>query len=83
MYQEEHPDVKISIIDSLSTGAEEILLLLKLKEIIESGASFEETDTRIRAYLKSTRLFFSFFSLHNLSQNGRVSKAAAAALSIC
>ena len=82
MYQEEHPDVKISIIDSLSTGAEEILLLLKLKEIIESGASFEETDTRIRAYLKSTRLFFSFFSLHNLSQNGRVSKAAAAALNL-
>ncbi len=82
LYKEEHPDVRISIIDSLSTGAEEVLLLLKLKEIINSGASFEETDTKIRSYLKSTRLFFSFFSLHNLSQNGRVNKAAAAALNL-
>ena len=80
MYREEHPGAKISVIDSLSTGAEEILLLLKLKEYILSDDSFEEADRKIREYLTRTRLFFSFFSLHNLSQNGRVNKAAAAAL---
>ena len=82
MYREEHPDTKISVVDSLSTGAEEVLLLLKLKELIQSGNSFEDADEKIRAYLLHTRLFFSFFSLHNLSQNGRVNKAAAAALSL-
>ncbi|MCR4951361.1 MAG: DegV family protein [Solobacterium sp.] len=82
MYQEEHPEAKISVIDSLSTGAEEVLLLYKLKELIEAGESFENIDQKIRAYLKTTRLFFSFFSLHNLAQNGRVSKAAAAALCV-
>ncbi|MCR5795551.1 MAG: DegV family protein [Solobacterium sp.] len=81
-YIEENPDVKISVIDSLSTGAEEILLLLKLTEYAKDCASFEETDRKIREYLKKSRLFFSFFSLHNLSQNGRVNKAAAAALSL-
>lgn len=82
LYKEDHPDVKISVIDSLSTGAEEVLLLLKLKELLKQGDSFEDTDRKIRDYLKHSRLFFSFFSLHNLSQNGRVSKAAAAALSL-
>lgn len=80
MYREEHPEVKISVIDSLSTGAEEALLLYKLAELAGSGLPFEAVDEKIRAYLKRSRLFFSFFSLHNLSQNGRVSKAAAAAL---
>ena len=82
MYKEEHPDAKISVIDSLSTGAEEALLLLKLAELAKSRIPFEEIDRKIRAYLQRSRLFFSFFSLHNLSQNGRVNKAAAAALSM-
>lgn len=81
-YREDHPEVKISVIDSLSTGAEEALLLFRLAELIRSGKSFETVDEEIRSYLKHSRLFFSFFSLHNLSQNGRVSKAAAAALSV-
>ncbi len=82
MYREEHPDAKISVIDSLSTGAEEVLLLNKLAELVRSGGSFESIDAEIRGYLKRSRLFFSFFSLHNLGQNGRVSKVAAAALCV-
>jgi fatty acid-binding protein DegV len=31
-------------------------------------------------YLKKTRLFFSFQSLHNLAQNGRVNKVLASAI---
>ncbi len=82
MYREEHPDVKISVIDSLSTGAEEILLLNRLAELVHTEKSFEEIDTEIRDYLSRSKLFFSFFSLHNLAQNGRVSKAVAAALCV-
>ncbi len=82
IYKEDHPDAKISIIDSLSTGAEEILILKKLAASVKAGHSFEETDRMIREYMQHTRLFFSFFSLHNLSMNGRVSKAAAAALCV-
>ncbi|MBR3168322.1 MAG: DegV family protein [Erysipelotrichaceae bacterium] len=82
MYREENPDVKISIIDSLSTGGEEIVLLLKLAELVNSGADFETVDRQIREYQKHTRLFFAFISLHNLTQNGRVNKTVAAALSV-
>ncbi len=79
-YCETHPEVRISIIDSLSTGGQEVLLLLKLAELVRSGESFESADRKIREYMKRTRLFFSFFSLHNLSQNGRVNKTVASAL---
>ena len=82
MYLQDHPDAKISIIDSLSTGAEEALLLWKLADLIRSGLDYEETDRQIRAYQEHTRLFFAFISLHNLTQNGRVNKVAAAALSV-
>ena len=81
MYREKVPEAKISIIDSLSTGGEEVLLLLKLSELIRSGKDFETIDQEIRAYQKHTRLFFAFISLHNLTQNGRVNKTVAAALS--
>ncbi|MDO5439801.1 MAG: DegV family protein [Erysipelotrichaceae bacterium] len=82
MYHEKDPEAKISIIDSLSTGGEEVLLLLKLSELIRSGKDFETIDKEIREYQKHTRLFFAFISLHNLTQNGRVNKTVAAALSV-
>ena len=82
MYQEENPGVKISVIDSLSTGGEEILLLNKIAELLKAGKDFETVDQEARAYLKTTRLFFSFFSVHNLAQNGRVNKAAATAMNV-
>ncbi len=82
MYKEEHKNAKISVIDSLSTGAEEILALYKLRELINQGLDFTSIDVQIRQYLKKTRLFFSFFSLHNLAQNGRVNKAVAGMISV-
>ena len=82
MFKEKNPNVKISIIDSLSTGAEEVLALHELKDLINKGLSFEEVDEKIRAYVHNSRLFFSFFSIHNLAQNGRVNKTVAAALGV-
>lgn len=82
IYKEEHPEARISVIDSLSTGGEEILILLRLAELISSGCDFNTADQNIRSYLKHTRLFFAFSSLHNLAQNGRVSKAAVMALTM-
>ncbi len=82
MYREENPDAKVSVIDSLSTGGEEILFLQKLKQLMDEGLDFETIDQKIREYTKTTRLFFSFFSIHNLAQNGRVNKAVAATLNV-
>ena len=77
MYKEEYPEAKVSIIDSLSTGGEEILAIRKIVEMIRDGKDFETIDSTIRDYIRSTRLFFSFYSVHNLAQNGRVNKTIA------
>ncbi|MCR5255108.1 MAG: DegV family EDD domain-containing protein [Acetatifactor sp.] len=77
LYLEKHPEAKICITDTLTTGPEMHLVMEKILEYKEKGRTFEEIETGIKDYLKTTRLFFSFKSLHNFAQNGRVSKVVA------
>lgn len=80
MYLEENPDVKIHVFDSLSTGPEMRMALEKLVELKNEGKKFDEVVQIVEDYLVSTRLFFSFKSLHNLAQNGRIGKVTAQAV---
>lgn len=82
LYLNEHPEAKIAVFDSLSTGPEMRLILEKLKELTDQGLSFEEVEAKTQEYMRRTRLFFSLQSVHNLAQNGRVSKVAAAAVGV-
>lgn len=82
LYLQSNPQAKIHVFDSLSTGPEMHLLLEKLKELTDRGLPFEQVVAQAEEYQKHTRLFFSLQSLHNLSQNGRVSKVAAAAVGV-
>lgn len=81
-YMAEHPDRKVFLLDSLSTGPELELLIEKYRELIETGCPFEEIQERIAQYLKQTHLLFSLESLSNFAKNGRVSPALAAAANI-
>jgi DegV family protein with EDD domain len=76
MYLEDHPNAKIHVFDSLSTGPEMKLLIEKIIELKNNGCSFEEVVEKASAYLESTELFFCLESIHNLAVNGRVSKLA-------
>ncbi len=76
-YSEEHPDRNVHVIDSLSTGAENALLIEKLRELILSGKDFEAVKAEIIEYHGHTRLLFALESMHNLANNGRVSHLAA------
>ena len=78
-YEEIHPTARIAIIDSLTVGPEMYLILEKLVELKKAGKDFYETCDLIRAYQEHTRTFFALQSLHNLVQNGRVSKLSAIA----
>ena len=79
-YLEQHPDTKIYVVDSLSTGPGMVLLLEKLAELKSQGKSFEEVCATIEKYRNRLKLYFSLSSLHNLAQNGRVSKLIASAI---
>ena len=77
-YTQEHPEVKIHVVDSYSTGGEMQLMIEKIEELIEEGKAFEEIVEEIEKYKDTTHLIFSLESLTNLARNGRVNPAVAA-----
>lgn len=79
-FLENHPGAKVRVFDTKSTGPEMRLLMEKIVELKSQDKSFTEVCKEADAYLSTTRLFFSFQSLHNLAQNGRVNKVLASAL---
>ena len=85
-YMEQHPEARVCVLDTLSTGPEMLLIIEKLKEYMDAGLGFDEIEAQIRAYMQHTHLLFSLKSLTNLARNGRVNPAVAAiagVLGIC
>ena len=82
VYEEQHPGRRVCCLDSLSTGPEMVLIVEKLKELIDAGLDFDTVETQVREYMKKTHLLFSLESLDNLAKNGRVNKVVAKAAGI-
>ncbi len=77
IYEADHPGRRVHIVDSLSAGPGEAILVEKLEELIRSGKSFDEICKEIEAYRKKTQIVFVLESLTNFANNGRVSHAVA------
>ena len=77
IYEQQHPEVKIHIFDTLTTGPELWLFIEKLEELVASDTSYDEVIRIADEYIHTTRLFFALKSLHNLAANGRINKAVA------
>jgi len=76
-YEEAHPERKVYVCDTLSTGPEMKLLIEKAVELIKKGIDFEGIRNAIIKYKEKTALLFSLESLKNLANNGRVSPLVA------
>lgn len=76
-YMEEHPDRKVFILDSRTTGPELELIAEKMQELSEKNISFEEACDQLVEYKKHTHLYFSLENLANFVRNGRVNPALA------
>ncbi len=79
IYEEQYPDRKVFVINSLSTGPEMKLIVEKIKELIMAGKVFEEICKEIDSYANKTGLIFMLESMKNLANNGRVSHLTAKA----
>ncbi len=77
IYEAEHPERKVFIVDSLSAGPGERILAEKLEELVMSGMVYEDICKEIKAYQQKTGLLFVLQSLTNLANNGRVSNVVA------
>lgn len=78
-YEEQYPDRRVFVLNSLSAGPEIALLLDKLQELVLEGLPFDKICRRVTAYSKKTALLFMLESMKNLANNGRVSPFVAKA----
>lgn len=79
MYEEQHPERKVFVINTLTAGPEMKLIVEKIRERLDAGKSFEEISEEIVAYSRNTGLLFMLESMKNLANNGRVSHLVAKA----
>lgn len=77
LYLQSHPETKIFVFDSLTTGPEQRLILEKIAELMQAELPFEKICAKVQEYSKHTRIFYALESMHNLVQNGRVNKLTA------
>lgn len=77
MYQEEHPDTKIEIVDSRSASCGQMLIALKIREWKEKGLPFEEVKQKIAHFRDGMQTKFVLESLENLRKNGRLTNMTA------
>lgn len=76
-YEEAHPDRRVFVLNSLTTGPEMALIIEKLRELVLAGREFDEICSEAEEYRKKTGLLFMLESLKNLANNGRVSPIVA------
>lgn len=74
---EEHPDVKIIVVDSLCASMGEGLFVHKAVKLREQGKSMEETARWMEEHAKNLVHVFTVDDLFHLYRGGRVSKTAA------
>ena len=77
IYEERHPDRRVFVLNSLSTGPEMVLMIEKMRELILEGKRFDEVCEEVTKYTKKTGLLFMLESMRNLANNGRVSPLVA------
>ncbi|HFI0263662.1 TPA: DegV family protein [Streptococcus suis] len=74
MFVEEHPEVNIHLVDSLSAGGEMDLIVDEINRLIATGLEYEELVQAITTYQENSKLLFVLAKVDNLVKNGRVSK---------
>ena len=77
IYEGEHPDRRVFVIDTFSAGPEGSMVVEKLAECIQRGMQYPEICQTIVAYQNQTGLLFMLKSLKNFANNGRVSPLVA------
>jgi DegV family protein with EDD domain len=73
LYLEDHPGKKIEIIDSRSASVAQMLIAMKIKELIENKHPFEAVVEKVNVFRDGLLTKFVLESLDALRKNGRLS----------
>lgn len=77
MYEEQHTDKKIAVIDSLSASGGETQIALLAMELEKAGYSFEEIVEKLNRYRDEMETTFVLDNIETLRKNGRLSRVKA------
>ena len=77
IYEGDHPDRHVLVVDSLTAGPEMALMAERVRDLAQNAETLDEIEAGLKSY--RTELLFALEYLHNFANNGRVSKAAATA----
>ena len=72
LYEEEHGQKNIKIMDSWSASAGELNIALYIAKLCESGMEFEEVCAKAEAFKKEMKTYFVLESLDARRKNGRL-----------
>lgn len=73
LFMEENPGKKVHVVDSKMAASGEVMIALKLSEMLDSGMSFEEVVPAIETYRDELQLLFVLDKIDTLEKNGRLS----------
>lgn len=82
IYEEQHPERRVFVIDSLATGPRMLLLIDHLKRLLLLGTDPEEAYEKTILYRNSTDLLFILESVQNFVNNGRMNAILAKTIGI-
>ncbi|MBQ3277558.1 MAG: DegV family protein [Clostridia bacterium] len=74
MILEDEPDKQIAVIDSKGTGPEVAAAVLRAREMVLAGKSFDEIEKELNRTVEETHIVFALASYRNLIKAGRVSR---------
>lgn len=72
LYQEQHGDKNIHVVDSRSASCGETQIAMKLIELCEAGLPFAEVVEKIEAFRDEMNTYFVLDNLETLRKNGRL-----------
>ena len=73
LVQQECPNKKIHVFDSKSAACGQTLILMKLKECLKNGFSFENTVAAVEQYISEQSTVFVLQNLDAFQKSGRIS----------
>lgn len=82
MVLEEHPDARITVIDTTMDTVLQGLYVLEAVKLRDAGIPYEETVARLEAVKETGRIFFTVGSIDYLQHGGRIGKVAGVAVSV-
>jgi DegV family protein with EDD domain len=82
LFEKEHPETKVHVINSRSASVGQTLIALKAEELAQTSASFDEIVTQVERFRDGMNTYFVLNNLETLRKNGRLSNLKAVIASV-